>query len=136
MPVHRSAISSATPDHAARTRRSWIDYQPSVPRSVDGPESALRTSLTVRAPGRSGCHRHSRQRAWVAQPTVPDWPTARGSPHRRTSVNSCEDADFVAACVHRRRKLSLCASDGVAWLPALDREEARVYRSSTPSRNL
>jgi len=117
-----------TPDNAALI---VIDYQPSQfgsIRSMDADlllKNIVSTVKTAKAFGLPIIHSTVGVAAGRGQPTVPELAEllVDSPPIDRSSINSWEDADFVAAvCATGRRKLVLCAlwTEVCMAFPALD----------------
>jgi len=126
-----------TPENAALL---VIDYQPSQVgsiRSMDGKlllKNVVSTVKTAKAFGLPIVHSTINVASGRGKPTVPELAEllAGNAPIDRTSINSWEDADFVAAVRSTgRRKLIFCAlwTEVCMAFPALDamREGLEVY---------
>ncbi len=126
-----------TPENAALL---VIDYQPSQVGSIRSMDSQLLVKNVVstvkiaKAFGLPVVHSTINVASGRGKPTVPDLATVLegNAPIDRTSINSWEDADFVAAVRKTgRRKLIFCAlwTEVCMAFPALDalRESFEVY---------
>ena len=126
-----------TPENAALL---VIDYQPSQVASIHSTDSQLllknvvSTAKTAKAFGLPIVHSTINVASGRGKPTVPELAAVLegNAPIDRTSINSWEDADFVAAVRSSgRRKLIICAlwTEVCMAFPALDalREGFEVY---------
>jgi nicotinamidase-related amidase len=126
-----------TPENAALI---VIDYQPSQVASVRSMDhdllvkNVVSTAKTAKAFGMPIVHSTINVASGRGKPTVPELAEVLkdNAPIDRTSINSWEDADFVAAVRSTgRRKLILCAlwTEVCMAFPALDamREGFEVY---------